>query len=75
MCFDPSIFEMLDHNVLSQNIEFVKCNALNSSSKEISLKALEMTNTLKFDKLTYPLSSTVKSQWIGAFFKNVVREL
>ncbi len=71
MCFDPPIYEKLDHDVLSQNIEFVKCNALNSSSEKISLKALELINALEFDKLTYPASSTIKSQWIDAIFKSI----
>ncbi len=64
----------LNHNVLAQKIEFVKCNALNSSSGEISSQALELINALKFDKLTYPESSKIKSQWIDAFFKSISRQ-
>ncbi len=51
MCFDPAIYEKLDHDILSQNIAFVKCDAFNSSSEELSLNALELINALKFDKL------------------------
>ncbi len=74
MCFDPAKYEKLDHNILSKNIEFVKCNALDSSSEELSSKALELINALKFDKLTYRSSSTIKSQWIDAFFKSIFRK-
>ncbi len=74
LCFDPVIYEKLDHDILSQNIEFVTCNALNSSSEKIRSKALELINALKFDKLTYPSSSTIKSQWIDAFFKSKSRQ-
>ncbi len=59
MCFDPA---KLDPNILSQKIKFVKCNDLNSSLEEICLKALELINDLKFDKLTYASSSTIKNQ-------------
>ena len=74
MCFYPAKYEKLDHNILSKNIKFVKCNALDSSSEELSSKALELINALKFDKLTYPSSSTIKSQWIDAFFKSISRQ-
>jgi len=74
MCFDPAKYEKLNHDVLSQNIEFVKCNALDSSPGSISLKALELINALKFDKLTYPSSSALKSQWIDAFFKSISKQ-
>ncbi len=69
MCFDPAKYEKLDYNIRSKKMEFVKCNDMNSSSEELSSKALELINTLKFDKLTYPSSSTIKSQWIDALFK------
>ncbi len=74
MCFDPAKYEKIDYDILSENIKFVKCNALDSSSDELSSKALELINTLKFDKLTYPSSSTIKSQWIDAFFKSISRQ-
>ncbi len=54
MCFDPAKYEKLDPNVLSQNIEFVQCDAQNSASEEISSNALQLIKTLKFDKLTCP---------------------
>ncbi len=68
MCFDPTKSSKFHDDVYTQ------CNALYSTSEELSLKALELINALKFDKLNYPTLSTFKIQWIDAFFKLISRQ-
>ncbi len=55
-------------------IEFFLCTALSSTDSEISKKVLELINALKFDKLTYPLVSRIKSIWIDAFFSSLMKK-
>ncbi len=74
MCFDPAKFNKMADDVNARNIEFLPCDALNSSKEEFSMKTLELINSLKVDKLTYPSSSTIKSQWIDAFFESINRK-
>ena len=74
MCFDPTKFNKMVNDVDTRNVEFLPCDALNSSKEEFSMKTLELINSLKVDKLTYPSSSTIKSQWIDAFFESINRK-
>ncbi len=64
----------MSDDVNARNVEFLPCDALNSTTEEFSDKTLELINSLTLDKLTYPSSSTIKSQWIDAFFESVNRK-
>ena len=67
-CFDPKTSMKLEKDIDAEGIRVIPCAALNSNDKEISNKALELINALKFDKLTYPSVSRIRSMWIDAFF-------
>ncbi len=58
----------------AKDVEFIQCSALNGSAEEFSKKALELIYSLKFDKLTYPLLSVIKSKWIDAIFQSITRK-
>ncbi len=73
MCFDPEKLKKMEYEVNAKDIKFISCNALNGSTEEFSKKTLELINSLKFDKLTYPSSSVTKSQWIDTFSKSITR--
>ena len=74
MCFDPAKFNKMADDVDARDVEFLPCDALNSTTEEFSEKTLELINSLKLDKLTYPSSSTIKIQWIDAFFESINRK-
>ncbi len=74
MCFNPEKSKKMDVEFNARDVEFVPCNALNGSTQEFSKKMLESINSLKFDKLTYQLSSVTKSQWIDAFFQSITKK-
>ncbi len=74
MCFDPAKFKKICDDVNARNVEFIPCSAFNSSTEEFSMKTLELINSLMVDKLTIPLLSRTKSQWIDAFFQSINRK-
>ncbi len=51
----PAKLKKIIEDVDAQNDEVVTCNALDSTMKELSMKALELINILKFNKLTHQL--------------------
>ncbi len=61
-------------DVNARDVKFLPCSALISSTKELSMKTLELINSLKVDKLTHPSLSGTKSQWIDAFFRSINRK-
>ena len=74
MCFSPAKSKKLADGVKARKIEFVSCSVLENWTQDVSSKALELINALKFDKLAYPSSSKNRSQWIEAFFQSITRK-
>ncbi len=61
MCFDPAKSKKMADEANTKDVEFIPYSVLNGSTEEISNKTLELINSLKVDKLIYPLSSATKS--------------
>ncbi len=73
-CYDPKMSKELSKYVNKEKIEFVLCTDFKAIDIERSKKVLELINALKFDKLTYPLVSRIKSMWIDVFFHSIVKK-
>ncbi len=61
MYFDPAKFNKMCDDVNERDVEFLPCSAFNRSTEEFSMKTLDLFNSLKNDKLTYPSLSGTKS--------------
>ena len=73
-CFDPKMATKLAADLKAEGIRYTQCGVLGSSKDEMSKKALELINALKFDKLTYPSVARIRSMWIDAFFGALTRK-